>query len=312
MNEFPVRDRIAVNLVWEAILAVVAGVLIVAMISLTTHHNLTSAMNSAGYLGLIAAGLAFSLRAGSPNLAVGAITGFSATLAAYLCTEHGWGKWLAVAAAVGAATLIGLVLGLLSGMLSVPAWATTLGAGFALQAGALGLANYRVINFPLSAKYPTALWLTLFLFISVGGGLLWLIPGLRRVLSAARLPGDPGRWAGMGPALSQTAGLAGSSLLAGLAAAPLLAYLGAAEPTEGPALTVPALAAVLIGGVSIFGRRAGIFGTALGVVILTVAQTLLTYNAVSSWVWMLLTGLAVLVGLVISRLLETITDAFGA
>ena len=61
---------------------------------------------------------------------------------------------------------------------------------------------------------------------------------------------------GLPAGLGAVVGLTGSSLLAGLGGVALTAYDGAANPTaDGVGLTVTALAAVLIGGVSVFGRR---------------------------------------------------------
>ncbi len=61
---------------------------------------------------------------------------------------------------------------------------------------------------------------------------------------------------------------------------------------------------MLIGGVSVFGRRAGIFGTVLGVLLLSLIQLELALESVDSWVFTVITGGGILVGLIISRLME--------
>jgi len=259
----------------------------------------------------VAAGLAFSLRTGAPNLAVGAITGLTGAVAADLVAEGHWGKPAALAAGVVLATVIGFVLGLLTGVLSVPAWAVTLAAATGLQAITLQVTKSGVIPMPFTGRYPTALWFILFLVISVGGGLLWLIPGVRGPLGSGRQAGEPGRWAGGAAIVGPVAGLTGSGFLAGLAAIPLLMRLQSADATFNSTLTMFAFAAVLLGGTSVFGRRAGIAGTALAVVSLAVVQMLLAYNAVASWVWLLLVALAALAGLAVSRGIESITTALG-
>lgn len=305
------RDRIAVHLIWEAVLAVVAVALIVGTLALTTDKNLTVAWQVAGYVGLIAAGLAFSLRTGSPNLAVGAITGFTAIFAAHLYSQ-GWGKTSALLVAVVLAGVIGLVLGAVTGLLSVPAWAVTLAAATGLQALTLQISNLQTIPMPFSGSYPTALWFGLFLVVSIGGGLLWLlVPNLRTALGAGRRTGEPGQWAGLPGVMSAAIGLTGSSVLAGVAAIPLLMRVQAADVNSATTLLPLVFAAVLLGGVSIFGRRAGIAGTALAVVIVTITQTLLTYNSVSIWVQYLVVALTALTGLVVSRVLESVTDALN-
>ncbi|GAB3959039.1 ABC transporter permease [Actinoallomurus acanthiterrae] len=306
------RDRLAVHLIWEGALALIAVVLIAATLVMTPHQNLTVAFGQAGYLGLAAAGLALSMRTASPNLAVGPILGFSGALTASLVTQHGWGKPVAMVTAVLLATAIGLVLGLLVAVMSVPAWAATFGAATVMQAATIGLTHGEMIPLRLgSGSYPTALWFALFALVSVGGGALWLTPAVRARLSAGRGPGDPGRWNGMQAGLGAVVGLTGSSFLAGLGGVALLMRVQAADATSGANLTVSAFAAVLLGGTSVFGRRAGVFGTLLGVTVVAVIGTLIVYNDVSFWVTSLVTGLIVLAGLGVNRGLESITGALN-
>jgi ribose/xylose/arabinose/galactoside ABC-type transport system permease subunit len=305
------RDRLAVHLIWEGALAVLTLALVAGTLAMTPHQNLTLSLTQAGALGLVAVGLAFSLRTGSPNLAVGSILTFTSSMGAYLATEQGWGTPAALIVAILLATFIGFVLGLLVALLSVPAWAVTLGAATLIQSMALWLTEARTIPIRIGDGYPTALWFGLFAVLSVGGGALWLVPAVRRPFSAGRHSGEPGRWAGLQPGLGAVAGLTGSSFLAGLAAVPLLMRLQAADVGTGQNMTILAFAAVLFGGVSVFGRRAGVFGTLLGVMILTITQTLLAYNGVSIWVTSLIVGLLAIAGLGVSRALESITDTLN-
>jgi ribose/xylose/arabinose/galactoside ABC-type transport system permease subunit len=301
------RDRLSVHLIWEGVLALITIALMIGTVVMTPHQNLTNALAQAGYLGLVAAGLAFSLRTGSPNLAIGSIVGLSSTLAAYLITEQQWGKPAAFLVAIILATLIGLVLGLIVAVLSVPAWAVTLGAVAVIQAIVFSFAENPIIPVRFGGGYPTAMWYAVFVVVSVGGGALWLVPGIRRPLSALRDPGDPARWTGPRIGLGAVAGLTGSSFLAGLAAVPLVMRLQAAE-TNGANLTTVAFAAVLLGGVSVFGRRGGVFGTLLGVTIVAITQTLVSYNNGHLWVFNLVIGLAALLGIGANRALESVTD----
>jgi ribose/xylose/arabinose/galactoside ABC-type transport system permease subunit len=300
------RDRLLVHLIWEAVLAVITIALIVGTLS-TQHQNLDVALDRAGFAGLVAVGLAFSLRTGSPNLAVGSLVAFSGAMGGYLVVDQHMGKTPALIVAVLLATVIGLVLGFVVALLSVPAWAVTLGAATILQAITFKIANFRVI--PLDfGEYSTAFWFGLFAVLSVGGGALWLLPAVRRPLSGLRRSGEPGTWNGLQPGMAAVAGLTGSSFLAGLAAVPLLMRTHAANPLSGQDATVVAFAAVLFGGVSVFGRRAGVFGTLLAVLILSITETLIVYNGGSDWVPSLVIGLVALAGLGVSRALESITN----
>ena len=92
----------------------------------------------------------------------------------------------------------------------------------------------------------------------------------------------------------------------------LATYLQVSEPSsDGINLTLLALAAVLVGGVSVFGRRAGVFGTVLGVLIAQTLVFLLNVHAVSLyWLDAAIGGLAI-VGLFVNRVMESITDTLS-
>ena len=77
---------------------------------------------------------------------------------------------------------------------------------------------------------------------------------------------------------------AASGAMAGLASLIYLARLNSAEGDIGEALTLPAIAAVLIGGTSLFGGVGSVLGTLIGSLILTIVlngMNLLTIN--SNW-----------------------------
>jgi ribose/xylose/arabinose/galactoside ABC-type transport system permease subunit len=304
------RDRLLPHLVWEGLLAVVAIALLVAAATTGPHQNLTVALGQAGYFGLLACGLALSMRTGSPNLAIGFILFFSMSLSADLITGHGWSKPAAFLVAILLSTLIGLVLGVLVAVLSVPSWAVTIGAGAVIQGIVLGLVKGRFVPVHFTGDYPTALWFGLFFVLSVGGGALWLVPAVRRPLSAVREPGDPARWHGLRTGLGAIVGLTGSSFLAGLAAVPMLMRLQASTGAASGDITF-ALGAVLLGGVSLFGRRAGVFGTFLAVTILAVTQTLIVYHNGPVWLMPVVIGLAALAGAGVSRAVEGITGSLN-
>jgi ribose transport system permease protein len=85
-----------------------------------------------------------------------------------------------------------------------------------------------------------------------------------------------------------------SGAMAGLAGVVYLARLNSAEAGIGDALLLPAIAAVLIGGTSLFGGSGGLLGTLVGAVILTLVlngMNLLTIH--TNW-QPLVTGVVVL------------------
>jgi ribose/xylose/arabinose/galactoside ABC-type transport system permease subunit len=96
-------------------------------------------------------------------------------------------------------------------------------------------------------------------------------------------------------------------LLAALAGVALLMRLHAALPTA-QSTSLMALAAVLLGGTSVFGRRAGVAGTALAVMIIEAVVSLFAFHGLSSWVTSLFVGVMIVLGLAVSRGIEGVTD----
>jgi ribose/xylose/arabinose/galactoside ABC-type transport system permease subunit len=306
------RDGLFVNLAWEGILLVVTVVLVGVTMASTPAAHLDLIIRPLGYGGLIASGLALSLRTGTPNLAVGSIAAAAGVLGAHLASVDHWSQWVAMLAAVAMSAVFGLMTGLVVAGLSVPAWAATLVATLLLQSVTLGISGSEPVVLHITGTYPTTLWVTIAVVVSLGGAAVWLIPAVRTALSATRSPAEPGRWAGLSAGLGAVVGLTGSSLLAGAGGVALAYYDGFGDPAAGGFnLTLITLAAVLVGGVSVFGRRAGVAGTLLGVVLV---QTVLLYLEVhgtsADWIDVPVFGLAVL-GLGVSRATESITDALG-
>jgi ribose/xylose/arabinose/galactoside ABC-type transport system permease subunit len=300
------QDHLAAHLVWEAILFGIAILLVIVALASTHGVHFSDVFQPVGYLGIVAAGLALSLRTGSPNLAVGSIAVFTGVLGAHLASSDHWPLWVAMAVAVVIAAIFGLIAGLVVAGLSLPAWAVTLAVALLLESAAIGVAGDQPLT--VAASYSTLLWVAMFVVISVGGAALWLIPGVHARFSASSNPGAPGQWTGLRAGLGAVAGLTGSSLLAGIGGVALAIFDGAADPVQdGINVTLIALAAVLIGGVSVFGRRAGLLGTAVGTVMVTTALFIVEAHFSVNWYYVP-AGILVFLGLGVSRIMESVTN----
>lgn len=305
-------DRPLVHLVWEVVLLVVAAVLVLVAIGSSRGATLSNVFAPVGYIGLIATGLALSLRTGTPNLAVGNFALFTGALGVHLVSADGWSLWSAMTLAVVITIPIGLIAGVLVAALSVPAWALTLAIAFLLQSVSLGIAGPAGEFLRHAPTYSTTLWSVAFVVISAGGGVLWLSPAVRTLLSASRSASEPGQWAGLPAGLGAVVGLTGSSVLAGIGGVAFAIYQSSADPaSQGIGLTVVALAAVLVGGVSVFGRRAGVAGTILGVIIAGSVNFILLVNSISSTWYYVPFVIMIVLGLGLSRALESLTDFFN-
>jgi ribose/xylose/arabinose/galactoside ABC-type transport system permease subunit len=305
------RDRLWIHLLWEFVLfTAVIGVGVAMRINVGSAVFSTAGRDNlvirTAITLLIATGLAFSLRAAVPNLAVGTIAVGAGTLTGWLVDRQGY----AIGTALGTAALVTLAVGLVLAILVVgfhtPAWAASLGAAVLISGAAIGLSDGQALIFrdaPNVASWRW-LWLAVAAVISVGGGLMWAIPGIRRSLGGTRSERDPGRRPGAAAGFGATLALVVSTLLAGSGGTLQALYTRAALPTSADTMTAVALGAVLLGGVSAFGRRGGIFGTLLGVILLVFVQTWLTLKGTPTWTLFMPAGVAILLGLVVNRGLE--------
>jgi ribose/xylose/arabinose/galactoside ABC-type transport system permease subunit len=306
----PEGDRAWVHLIWEAFLFfVVLGLFVVVRTTDTavlSGPGLDNFLTQAAVLGLVATGLAFSVRAAVPNLAVGAIAGMSGVITAEVANETDLTYVAVIGVAVLGAAAIGLVLGIVVVVFHVPAWAVTIGGAVTLAGVLLGTTDST--STPLTGDVPDVVDRAPALagavaLVSVLGGAIWLAPRVRHRFGGMRYDGDPARRPRRG-AFGALVALVVSSAMAGAGGVLSTVRLGVADPAGGELTTYTALAAVLIGGVSVFGRRAGVFGTILGVLLLSLVQLWLVIEEAESWVFLVVVGVTILTGLVVNRVLE--------
>jgi ribose/xylose/arabinose/galactoside ABC-type transport system permease subunit len=305
------KDRMLVHLVWEILLIVLvaglAGYAYMTEPKLFSTAGRPELLLTAAVFGLMAMGLSLSVRAAAPNLAVGGVAVASGVVFAKL---HGHGTLSAVGLSVGVALLVGLAMGIVVAVLHVPSWAASLGGLVGTVALARGLAGGRTIELgghPYDPARQATLWFGAFAVVSVVAGILLLMPPLRRAVGAFRPVGDPAARRGPGAAFMAMVALVVSSGLAGGAGVLSTLHAGAASGAadDGLLSTALVLGAVLVGGVSAYGRRGGLLGTALGVFAVSVA---VEYAAIKQWNFavaqLLVAAGAVALGLVVTRLVE--------
>jgi ribose/xylose/arabinose/galactoside ABC-type transport system permease subunit len=292
------------HLVWEGVLVLLA--LAVTVLGIAGHVFIGQLMwPQLATVGVLAAGLALSLRTGTPNLAVASIAELASVLYV-LSINRGSSAALAAVLAILGAFALGVVLALVTGLTGAPAWAVSLG-GVAI-ASTIGLANAGPPRIAPLGTELTVTWFAivavLFLVGSVAAGLLWLIPGLRNLRATA----DDGSTVGVARRLvAALIGLGVSSLLAGVVGVLTVARfsLGAFTGNQLPLLI--ALGAVLLGGASLTGRGGGIAGTALSVYLVVTVTALAIVHSGRLWTVMALPAtVAIIIGIPVSRLLDWI------
>ena len=89
-----------------------------------------------------------------------------------------------------------------------------------------------------------------------------------------------------------------SGALAAFGGVLLTAWLNVGQPTASQGVELYAIAAVVLGGTSLFGGKGGVLGTFIAVILLTILSNILNLAGVSPYFQQILTGV-VLVGTVL-------------
>ena len=266
-----------------------------------TVPNLLNVLRQASLIFLIGSGLTLVIVTAGLDLSVGATVGLSACFTAAAIQATG-----TIILGVGAGLACGLLIGLLNGfmvtLLRLPPFIATYGMLWMVYGLTYWyMAGTTIYGFPqgfrnLGSGYLLGVPIPVFLMalcILVGGiftryttyGHEVYALGANR--EAARLSGIP-----IHSRLMLVYTLSGA--MAGLSGVVYLARLNSAEAGIGEPLLLPVIAAVLIGGTSLFGGVGSLSGTFIGALILTLALNGMNLLTISTNWQPLITGAIVL------------------
>jgi ribose transport system permease protein len=262
--------------------------------------NIVNILVQSSVIGILAVGMTYVILTGGIDLSVGSVIGLAGVAAA---TFQDFGPPAMVVAGIATGFTVGVVNGLLVTVGRVVPFIATL----AMLTIARGLA--------LTLTGASPLRITERDFVQIGAGYLGgVIPyvviiaavavflgwfGLNRVTfgrrvyavggnrEAARLSGIPVR---------RTIFLVYviSGLCAGIAAVLVTARTATAQPSAGQGYELDAIAAVVVGGVSLFGGRGSIVGTVFGVLILTIITNIFVLQNLSFDAQLVIKGVIIL------------------
>jgi ribose/xylose/arabinose/galactoside ABC-type transport system permease subunit len=300
----PGRDRMLVHVIWELLLA-----LAVAGLGYLLYHAESQALSgdslrtlalTAASLGLVAAAVAVSLRAGVPNLAAGTV---AAAAAIFFARHYSGGLIQPLLIVLGLAAAVGLVQAVVVVGLHVPAWAASIGVAAGLTVWATSSATTGLSRSAYNPMPHAYYWFGAFAVLSVLAGLIGLVPPLRRAVGRFRPVADPAQRRGMVAAMVAMVATVLSCLLAAGGGLLALWLTQRVDTVDGFPITALAVGAALLGGTSAYGRRGGIFGTVLAVALITVAGAY-TEAIHHAWSGYALAGIAIGLGLGVTRAVE--------
>jgi ribose transport system permease protein len=236
-------------------------------------------------LAILAAAQTLVMLTGGIDLSVATVASMAAYLAA---TQYrAQGEPVSVAIGIGAALVVGLLNGIGIAGFRVQPLIMTLATGL-VTAGFLTVYQTATIATASSAP-PFVSWIgggvsfgfvpnSLLIVVPLAAFVLFLLSrtGFGRLLYAIGDNPVASRLAGVRVGHVQLAVYVLSSLLAGIAGLIISALAGSTTQGIADPYLLPSVAAVVIGGSSIFGGRGGYTGSIVGAIILTILVSLLT------------------------------------
>lgn len=308
------RLPIVATLVVGILLYVAAGFRFEGFFSLRVLFNLLS---DNAFLGIIAVGLTFVILTGGIDLSVGAMVGCSGIMAAWAVTKAHWHPALAVLAVLAFGAAIGLAQGLLIQNFKLPPFLVTLGGLFFCRGLSLSISRESMLvdhpaftslsQFSISLPGRASLPLSSIIWIAVLTVGIYLAKQTRFGRTTYAIGGSESSAALMGLPVPQTKVLiyTMSGVCAALGGLVYALYTGSGNALSGTGLELDAIAAVVIGGTLLSGGYGSVLGSFIGVLILGVIQTAITFDGtLSSWWTKIFIGTLLLFFILLQKLIE--------
>lgn len=280
---------------WEAGLLVLAIILLIGGQAYTgglllSGYNLETTATNSAVVACLALAVAPVIIAGDIDISIAATLSLSGVFMARIW-EAGVNIWLAVILGLVLGALLGLVNGIAVVLFDLPALAVTLGTlGAYSGASLLVLQGKAVSNFPSSlltlgtSNLPgTPIPVAMAIAIGVAVILGLLVHGTRFGKSLFAIGGNRKAALFSGIAVNRTRIIAFvlAGLISALAAALYLADYNTAIATMASDQLLPAITAVILGGVSAYGGTGTIPGVALAIALLALLQESLGLHGLS-------------------------------
>lgn len=295
---------------WAALIGLVVLVIVFQSLNGTflSPGNIQAMLVAAAILVVLAVGQTFVIATAGIDLSV-ASTMTLAAVAFGVAFTAGWPLVAAMVVAVVVGGLVGAANGLLVSRGRITDFIVTLGSLSAASGLALILADGKpaTIISPFLLRLSTGT-VGVFGYSVIIAAVVAVVAHVvlfhtrfgTYVLATGGNP-DAANASGVSTKRIKTAVYVVSGALAGLASILLVARVGAAEPAANTAFLLNSVAAVVLGGVSLFGGRATILGPVIGALLLTALVNGLTLLGVSQFYQPLSVGVVVVLAALLTR-----------
>lgn len=275
-----------------------------------TERNIFNIMDQSVVIGIVAVGMTFVILTGGIDLSVGAVFGLTGIILAQAL------QIMPIPMAIPLAILSGAGIGLFSGILiavfGLAPFVVTLGVMaigrslsfiFSGQRSISGLPpELDSIVYSTFLGIPANVLFLIGLYLLAWGYLTYTKGG--RTIYAIGSNHEAARAAGLSTLFYSIMPYVVSGALAAVAVTFSLAQIMSADPLAGNQLELDAIAAVVIGGASLYGGRGSIIGTLLGVLIMVMIRNGLNLMGVSPFWQGTAIGSIIILALLAERLIN--------
>lgn len=272
----------------------------------TTFTNIAK---SAYYIAFMAIGVTFVIATGGIDLSIGTVAICSALIGGTLM-EKGLPMVLVLLVILATGCAFGLLNGLMVSKLELPAFIATLGTMMMSRGLGSIVSKTKTISFPqgeqpgawfrelfmitradsfLPRNFPTG-----FVLLAITVFIMALLLGrtkIGRYILSIGSNKEATRLSGIPVAKYETIAYVLSGFFASLAGIAYVAVFSTAQPNTGNGFELDAIAGVVIGGTSLAGGVGSVFGTIVGVFIMTVLKIGFPYIGVQSHYQLFITGI---------------------
>jgi ribose transport system permease protein len=312
------RQVMSLGTVWQT-LGPLASLLILCLLIwlkepvFIDHNNLLNVARQASLTAILGTGMTFVILTGGVDLSVGSMVALASVAGGLLMVDHGWSMWPAVVVMILVGGLCGLVNGLIVTVGRIPPFIVTLGTMQVFRGAALQLTSGKPIfdltkiqpSFDIFGTrdflgIPSPVIITLIVF-AIG---FLILRYTRLGLYTYAIGGNEQATRFSGVHIDRyklgVYGLMG--LAAGVAGVMWSSRLNSTQPTVATGAELDAIAAVVIGGTSLFGGEGTIVGTLIGALLMAVIRNGLTLMHVSAFYQQIVIGSVIILAVLIDRL----------
>lgn len=275
-----------------------------------TFDNIVGILIATAVNGFLAIGVTFIIITGGIDLSVGTVMTLSSVMAAVIVAKWGLPAPLGILVAILTGTLAGLLNGVMVSRMKLPPFIATLGMLNVARGLSLVITDLSPIYFPLELGWRN---------IAMGSVLGAIIPGfdipngVLIMFVAALIAGlilsktvigrytyaigsneEAARLSGVNVAVWKTAIYGLGGFFVGVGGVIIAARLNSAQPSLGLGYELDAIAAAVIGGVSLSGGEGTILGTIIGAFIISTLTNGLRILSVPQEWQIVVTGLIII------------------